>query len=39
MIIRNLMIQSYFDMFYILIVGGGKLRNIEDSSLVILGSL
>ena len=30
------MIQPYFEVFF-LIVGGGKLQNIEDSSLVILG--
>ena len=30
------MIQPYFEVF-LLIVGGGKLQNIEDSTLVILG--
>ena len=33
---RNLMIQPYFEVFY-LIVGGGKLQNIEDVSLVDFG--
>ena len=31
------MIQLYFEVFYSLLVGGGKLQNIEDPSLVILG--